>query len=543
MGWFGQSSHINIGYNSASQTQVNAQVADMMSRGIDGAVIDWYGPNNTWPNQTTVYLRQASEATNGTFTFAVMEDVGALSRCAATAGCDLSQQVISDLNYAHSNYESSPAYIRIDGRPAVFFFGLEKYSLDWNRIRAGVLGNPLFIFRNSSAFRKLQSDGGFSWVSINTSNPDDIALSYLDNFYLTGLSYPLQQTFGTAFKGFNDTLAAWSANRIMNQNCGQTWLKTWAEAGRYYSSSGQLAQLQIATWNDYEEGTEIETGIDNCVSIGGGMSGSTVTWNITGQEDTIDHYTVFISVDGQNLMPVSDVPAGTHSLALAGYAFAPASYTLYVKAVGKPTLTNKMSGPIPWTLGNTPPTAKLSVTPSSGIGPLTVSASTAGSSDPDGSIAGNTIDFGDGTVVSGATASHVYSVAGNYTVKATVTDDRGASTSATATVSVSAHLPPNLGVALTGSSGSAPLTVWATVNAGGNGASVATVTINWGDGTTPSSGTRASHTYWRSGTFRVTAIATDSLGATSSATANVYVTKVQLRRLRAPSLRSFRRMY
>ncbi len=630
MGWFGQSNHMSVGYNSASLTQVTAQVSDMMSRGIDGAIIDWYGPNNTWPNQTTIYLRQASEATNGKFTFAVTEDVGALNKCAATAGCDLNQQVISDLNYVYNNFEPSPAYIRIGGRPVILFFGLEKYSLDWNTIRAGVLGNPLFIFRNSGAFTKPQTNGGFSWVTINTSNPDDIALSYLDNFYLTGLSYPLEQTFGTSYKGFNDTLASWSANRIMNQNCGQTWLRTWAEAGKYYSSSGQLAQFQIATWNDYEEGTEIETGIDNCVSVAGGMNGNVVTWNITGQENTIDHYTVFISLDGQNLMPVADVPAGTHSVDLSGYGFGPASYTLYVKAVGKPTMTNRISGAILWTVGNQAPIAKLSVTPTSGIAPVTVSASTAGSSDPDGSIASTTIDFGDGTVVNGASASHSYSVAGNYTVKATVTDnlgassittqavsitanqapiarltispangtaplsvtadatassdpdgtiasasinfgdgviqsglkashtysnagnytvnvtvtdDRGASSSAIATVSVSAHAAPTVGVAVTPRSGTVPLAVSATVSATGNGASISTITINWGDGTIPSSGSSASHTYLKQGTFTVTAVATDSLGATGSATETVSVTKRQLKRLRTPTVRSFRAAY
>lgn len=630
MGWFGQSNHMNVGYNSASLTQVNAQVTDMMSRGVDGAIIDWYGPNNTWPNQTTIYLRQASEAANGKFTFAVTEDVGALSKCASTAGCDLNQQVISDLNYVYNNFEPSPAYIRIGGRPVILFFGLEKYSLDWNTIRAGVLGNPLFIFRNSGAFTKPQTNGGFSWVTINTSNPDDIGLSYLDNFYLTGLSYPLEQTFGTAYKGFNDTLASWGSNRIMNQNCGQTWLKVWTEAGKYYSSTNQLAQFQIATWNDYEEGTEIETGIDNCVSVTGGMSGNVVTWSITGQENTIDHYTVFISLDGQNLMPVADVPAGTHSLDLSGYGFDPAGYTLYVKAVGKPTMTNKMSGAIYWTVGNAAPIATLSVTPTSGIAPVTVSASTTGSSDPDGSIASTTIDFGDGTVVSGTNASHTYSIAGNYTVKATVTDnlgassiatqtvtvtanqppvarltvtpatgtaplvvtadatassdpdgsivsasinfgdgvvvsglkashtysnagsytvtvtvtdDRGASSSATATVSVSAHAAPTVSLAVTPTSGSAPLLVSATVNASGNGAAISTITINWGDGTTPSSGTSATHTYSNVGTFTVTAIATDSLGATGSATATVSVTKHQFKRLRAPTMRSFSAAY
>ena len=55
------------------------------------------------------------------------------------------------------------------------------------------------------------------------------------------------------------------------------------------------------TWNDYEEGTEIETGIDNCVSVSGSVSGTDLSWNIGGQENTIDHYSVFISQDGQNL--------------------------------------------------------------------------------------------------------------------------------------------------------------------------------------------------------------------------------------------------
>jgi PKD repeat protein len=242
-------------------------------------------------------------------------------------------------------------------------------------------------------------------------------------------------------------------------------------------------------------------------------------------------------------MPVADVPAGAHALALSGYGFGPANYTLYVKAVGKPTLTNKMSGAIPWTVANSAPVAKLSATPTSGIAPVTVSASTSGSSDPDGSIASTTIDFGDGTVVSGATAAHIYSVPGTYTLNATVTDDQGARSSATATVLVSAHAAPAVSLAVTPVSGSAPVAVSAVVNAIGTGASIATVTINWGDGTTPSNGSYATHTYWKPGTFRVTVIATDSLGATGSTMAAVTVAGTHFRRLRAPVLRTFRRAY
>ncbi len=522
MPWFGTSSHMNVGYNSATQAQADLQVADMTSRGFEGAILDWYGPKNSQVNQASLYFMKSAQ-TNGQFTFAIMEDVGALSTCAKTAGCDLNQQVISDLTYVNSTYAPSSAYMRISGRPVIFFFGLEKYTLDWNVIRAGTPGNPLFIFRNASAFTKAQSDGGYSWVSINKTDPSDIGISYLDYFYSTALKYPLEQTYGTAYKGFNDTLAAWSANRIMNQNCGQTWLSTFAEIGKYYSASNELPIFQAVTWNDYEEGTEIETGIDNCVAVSGATSGKILSWGITGQENTIDHYTVFISLDGVNLMPVADVAGGTHSLDLSGFGFDPAVYTLYVKAVGKPSMTNKMSGPIAWALTNLPPYAQLSVTPNSGIAPVTVTASTAGSSDPDGTVTSSSIDFGDGTVLAGTTVSHSYASAGNYMVIATVTDDRGATSSTSQTVAIVANQAPVARLSVNPGSGIAPTTVTADSTASyDSDGKIVSATISFGDGTIVS-GQNATHAYTSAGTFNVIATVVDDRGATGSTTTIVTI--------------------
>ena len=525
MPWFGNSSHINVGYNSATFAQANAQVSDMISRGFDGAILDWYGPKNSQVNQASLYFMQAAQAAGGQFTFAIMEDVGAINACANTAGCDLNQQVVSDLNYVNSTYSSSSSYMRINGRPVIFFFGLEKYTLDWNVIRAGVQGNPLFIFRNAGAFTKTQSDGGFGWVSVNKTNPGDIGISYLDYFYATALKYPSEVVYGTAYKGFNDTLASWTANRIMNQDCGQTWLSTFAELSRYYSTSNELPFLQVATWNDYEEGTEIESGIDNCVAVGGSMSDKVLNWNISGQENTIDHYTVFISTDGVNLMPLADVPANGRSLDLSAFGFASASYTLYVKAVGKPSMTNKMSGPISWTLAqtNAGPQAQLSLTTTSGIAPVAVTASTAGSMDPDGSISSSTINFGDGTVIKAAVASHTYSAPGNYTVTATVTDNMGASSVATQSVNVLANQAPVAKVTVTPATGTAPVSV--TVDASGSydpDGSVASGTVSFGDGTIVS-GLKATHTYSAAGSFLVIVTVTDDRGASSTATSTVTV--------------------
>ncbi|HEY2796239.1 MAG TPA: right-handed parallel beta-helix repeat-containing protein [Micromonosporaceae bacterium] len=86
------------------------------------------------------------------------------------------------------------------------------------------------------------------------------------------------------------------------------------------------------------------------------------------------------------------------------------------------------------------PTARLSVTPSSGTTPLAVSADASASSDPQGQMLRYTFDFADGTTVgpqSSSTATHTFATAGTYAVKVTVVNTSQLTDSATSTVSVS----------------------------------------------------------------------------------------------------------
>jgi PKD repeat protein len=64
--------------------------------------------------------------------------------------------------------------------------------------------------------------------------------------------------------------------------------------------------------------------------------------------------------------------------------------------------------------------------------------------DPDGSLAGYTWDFGDGTTGSGVNASHTYAAPGGYPVQLTVTDDDGATDQVSHTVSPVAPVSPTL---------------------------------------------------------------------------------------------------
>jgi endoglucanase len=76
--------------------------------------------------------------------------------------------------------------------------------------------------------------------------------------------------------------------------------------------------------------------------------------------------------------------------------------------------------------------------PYSGSVGSSVSFSSAGSRDPDGSVTTYTWSFGDSTTSALANPSHRYAAAGSYSVRLTVTDNRGVSTSATTTAVITA---------------------------------------------------------------------------------------------------------
>lgn len=125
------------------------------------------------------------------------------------------------------------------------------------------------------------------------------------------------------------------------------------------------------------------------------------------------------------------VPEGSYGGLTATAAAASTTtttWTLILQPAGTPPPANQA------------PTAVLSVP----CVDLACFASAAGSSDPDGFIATYTWDFGDGTAPVSepdAAAEHTYAAAGDYTVTLTVTDDEGATGTATAQVSVDAGDP------------------------------------------------------------------------------------------------------
>jgi PKD repeat protein len=146
---------------------------------------------------------------------------------------------------------------------------------------------------------------------------------------------------------------------------------------------------------------------------------------------------------------------------------------------------------------------------------------TAAASDADGQVVSYSWNFGDGTTASQASVSHTYQSAGSYTARVTVTDDKGATASASVLISVStpANRPPTVSITATPTSGAAPLSVrFASVAADPDGQ---VVSFRWefGDGQA-STQTNPSHTY-SAGSFTARLTVTDNLGATASASVQI----------------------
>ena len=337
--WFGGSNHMNVGYSSTDATQVHRQIVDMISRGIDGVVVDWYGPNNSIDQATELVMAEAEKHPG--FTFAIMIDQGAI-QWDSCSGCSPQQTLIEHLQYMEQKYFPSPAYLKRGGVPVVTNFNIDLSfpGINWSSVSAALSTHPEFLFQNTDGFTHSLSRGSYSWVMPTTT---DFGISYLTNFYDTGLSYSSDQTVGATYKGFNDTLASWGSNRIMKQQCGQTWLQTFAKINSLYNSGRQIPYVQLVTWNDYEEGTEIESGIDDCLGVSATLSGNGLEWGITGNEKVVNHYVVYISVDGQNLMSLVHTWPGNRSIDLCSFPIPLGNYKLFVQAVGKPSLANRIT--------------------------------------------------------------------------------------------------------------------------------------------------------------------------------------------------------
>lgn len=262
-------------YDSSDPALIGGQIAAAKALGIDGFVIDWYGPSvEGLANQvdrafmdgaTATLFTKAEEA--GDFCLALLYDEGTMPQ-AGLASADFMERATLDLSYADGQYLSSPAYLKLAGKPALFVFPFPDVDphLDWTLLRDALSGHQVTLLdkdpdpgdpAHDAAF-----DGFFAWVQPGAGGWDPFGLEwgedYLRWFYPTlgSVDYSGKLAVGGVWPGFDDSLASWGADRFMSRAEGDVYTRTWNLATEHGAEI-----VLIATWNDYEEGTDIEHGV------------------------------------------------------------------------------------------------------------------------------------------------------------------------------------------------------------------------------------------------------------------------------------------
>jgi len=175
---------------------------------------------------------------------------------------------------------------------------------------------------------------------------------------------------------------------------------------------------------------------------------------------------------------------------------------------------------------NKAPTARFSYTPHAGEYPLEVTFDGSASSDPDGSIASFSWDFGDGSYGKGRTVRHTFTSAREFEVQLTVADNKGKEdTQAHPVEVVKPNKVPVPRFSFTPKQGEFPLKISFDASASSDpDGSIAAYAWDFGDGQF-GTGRTASHTYTWAGTFTIKLKVTDDRGKTADKTEALTVIK------------------
>src|SRR6266568_269416 len=165
---------------------------------------------------------------------------------------------------------------------------------------------------------------------------------------------------------------------------------------------------------------------------------------------------------------------------------------------------------------------------------------TFSATDPDGTVASISVNWGDGSPVdtlagSATSDTHSYSSTGSattqaFTITVTATDNSGSTGSATTSETVNDR-PPVVSVTnVSPNPANTGQLVTTTFTATDPDGTISSITVNWGDGTAPDTlaGTATSdtHTYAAAGSFTITVTATDNSGSTGQGTGSITVNVV-----------------
>ena len=247
-------------YDSDDPDVLRCQVMLMKLAGIDGVIVDWYGHddfmdyavNNRNTEALLPVIRQA-----GMKLALCYEDQTVPKEIAGGVfpKADAVKHGQALMTWMQAHFFSSPAYIKIDNRPVLLSFGNSYYTdSEWNQIFSVLPQKPLY-FTESGVQEPTAAVGGFDWPLPHGGTQD--ALAQQTAFYQRFQSSPL--FIAAAFPRFDDIYSQAGVGPSyghIDDRQGQTYVGTLTKA---LQSAAPI--VQIVTWNDWGEGTQIEPSV------------------------------------------------------------------------------------------------------------------------------------------------------------------------------------------------------------------------------------------------------------------------------------------
>jgi hypothetical protein len=242
-------------YDSGDPVVLEYHLLLMKLAGIDGVIVDWYGLSDYYDYATlhrnTQQLVEQVERLGMKLAICYEDQtIPALVNGNRLVAADRVSHAVREIEWMAENWFKLDTYARVDNRPVLLSFGHAGLTNDeWTRCLER-LKLPILYF--SEHIRRDAAAGAFDWPLPKQG------VSQVQRFNELSSDWP--HAIPVAFSRFVDVYAEAGVSeghaRIKDNN-GRTLRTTLQQA---LASDSQL--IQIATWNDWGEGTQIEPSVE-----------------------------------------------------------------------------------------------------------------------------------------------------------------------------------------------------------------------------------------------------------------------------------------
>ena len=247
-------------YDSNDPALLEYQVLLMKFTGIDGVIIDWYGREN-FRDYSDIHrnsLNLIKHIKKAGLKFAICYEDQSVKHLIN----DKKIKISNDLSYAkkeflwmEKHFFADESYLRVNSQPVLLIFGPQHFKKNqWNQI-VSVLKNKVQLFTLPHLNNQIQGAGSFGWPPVHDGQKitKDVWMDYLQKLYMNHNRKPF---IASAFPQFHDIYQQAGIHKsygYLDSSEGNTFEVTFQMA---LKSSSEI--IQVATWNDYGEGTMIE---------------------------------------------------------------------------------------------------------------------------------------------------------------------------------------------------------------------------------------------------------------------------------------------